>query len=159
MPRPNRQNTMKNRLLALILPFTASLFAAPLYLPVVSSTVVTAPLGTQVPECQVSIRLTPDFKHIAKASLRIGEESHDFPAEALSGIEFPNLSSLRVETEQGRDGKRWVSIVLSPAGPSEHPTRFHISVIDGKFARVSKSWDEPQGRSIRRQSKILHVVE
>ncbi|MCC5851141.1 MAG: hypothetical protein JJU29_23875 [Verrucomicrobia bacterium] len=150
---------MKTLLTALLLPFAAALHAAPMYLPVVSSTLETAPMGEWMPACKVSMQLTEDRRHIAKATLQIGEEIHDFPAEALSGIEFPDLSTIRIETEKGRDGRVWVSIVLSPARHTEHPTRYHISVIDGKFDRVSTTWDEPEGTSIRRRSEILHTEE
>ena len=139
--------------------FTVHLPAAPMYLPVVSSTIETAQMGEWMPACKVSMQLTEDRRHIAKATLHIGEEKHDFPAEALSGIESPDLSTLRIETEQGRDGRIWVSIVLQPARHTEHPTRYRITVIDGKFARVNRTWDEPHGTSIARRSEILHKVE
>ena len=138
--------------------FTVLLPAAPMYLPVVSTTLETPAFG-ETPPCKVSIQLTPDFKHIAKATLQIGEDKFDFPADALSGIEFPDLTSMRIEVENGMDGRFWVSIVLQPARHTEHPTRYHITVIDGKFARVSRTWDEPHGTSIARRSEILHKVE
>jgi len=150
---------MKFLLTALLLPFAAALHAAPMYLPVIAVTLETPAMGEWMPACKVSMQLTEDRRHIARATLQIGEDIHDIPAEALSGIEVPDLSTIRIETEQGRDGSVWVSIVLRPAGPAEHTTRFHISVIDGKFTRVSKTWDEPEGGSIRRRSLLLHREE
>ncbi|MCC5846351.1 MAG: hypothetical protein JJU05_19045 [Verrucomicrobia bacterium] len=147
---------MKIPVTALFLPLAATLHAAPMYLPVIASTIETPAIGEWMPACNVSMQLTEDRRHIAKATLHIGEEIHDIPAEALSGIESPDLSTIRIETEKGRDGSVWFSIVLQPARHTEHPTRYHISVIDGKFARVSKTWDEPEGTSIRRQSRILY---
>ncbi|MCH8514294.1 MAG: hypothetical protein LAT83_21950, partial [Kiritimatiellae bacterium] len=141
-----------------LLQFSATLHSDPMYLPVIASTLEMPAIG-QTPACKVRLQLTEDYKHIAKATLHIGAEKHDIPAEALSGIEFPSLASMKIETEKGMTGRVWFSIVLQPARHTEHPTRYHISVIDGKFARVSKSWDEPGDTTIRRQSKILHTEE
>jgi hypothetical protein len=130
-------------------------YAAPMYLPVESITLDTMPFGDN-PRCQVHLRLDAERKHISEATLIIAEEKYIFPAEALSKVEYPDLASTRVETEKGRDGRLWYSIVLQPSRATEYPTRFHITVIDNKFAQVSKSWDEPQGDSIKRHFEILH---
>jgi hypothetical protein len=130
-------------------------FAAPMYFPVESITLETKHLGDN-PRCQVHLHLDAELKHISEATLVIEEEKYIFPAETLLKIEYPDLASTRVETEKGRDGRLWFSIVLRPSRSTQYPTRFHITVIDGKFAQVSKSWDEPQGDSTRRHFEILH---
>ncbi len=126
-----------------------------MYLPVESITLDTMPLGDS-PRCQVHLRLDAERKHISEATLIIAGEKNIFPAETLSKIEYPDLASTRVETEKARDGRLWYSIVLQPSRATDYPTRFHITVIDNNFAQVSKSWDEPQGDSIRRHFEILH---
>lgn len=130
-------------------------FAAPMYLPVESITLETMPIGNNL-RCQVYLRLDSELKHISEATLVVGEEKYVFPAETLSTIEYPDLASTRVETEKGRDGRLWYSIVLQPSRATEYPTRFHITMIEGNFSQVSKSWDEPEGDSIRRHFEILH---
>jgi hypothetical protein len=143
-------------LLSTIFLFSAAVgLAEPMYLPVQRITLETKSLGDN-PRCQVRVHLDTALKHISEAVLFIDEEKYVFPSDALSQIEYPDLSSTRVETETGRDGRVWHSIVLRPSRATEYPTRFHITVIDGKFAQVSKSWDEPQGDSIRRHFEILH---
>jgi hypothetical protein len=129
--------------------------AAPMYLPVERISLETQPFGG-LPRCQVKLCLDAERKHISEATLIIGEEEVVFPTDSLSKIDYPDLTSARVETEKGMDGRLWYSIVLQPSRATEYPTRFHISVIDGSFAQVSKSWDEPQSNSIRRHVEILH---
>jgi len=136
--------------------FSAMLgFAEPMYLPAESISLETKALCDN-PRCLVHLRLDAQLKHISEATLLIEKEKYIFPAEALSKIEYPDLASTRVETEKGRDGALWYSIVLSPIRSPEYPTRFYITVIDGKFAQVSKSWDEPHGDSATRHFEILH---
>lgn len=135
------------------------LSAAPMNLPVLSLTLATPAMGEWMPACTVRVELTPDFKNIAVATLQMGEEKFDLPSEALSGIEFPDLASMRIEVEHGMDGRFWVSIVLQPARYTEHPTRYHITVIDGKFTQVTRTWDERHEDHLHRHSKILHKEE
>ncbi len=149
---------MKTLISALALTLTAPVFAAPMYLPVESATMVTKAMGPS-PSYKVSVRLSDDLKHISEATLFLGDETIEFPADALSGIEFPDLSSMRIETEKGRDNRIWVSIVFRPLRHTEFPTRFSVSVIDGTFAQVTKTWDERKGTSIHRHSEILHKEE
>ena len=146
---------MKTLIIAFTLLTASFVFPRSMYLSVESVTFTTRPTGNS-PQCQVSLKLNADLKNITEASMIIGKEKYTIPAEALSKIEFPDLTSAKVETETGRDGRIWYSIVLKPARQTEFPTRFHITVIDGSFAQVSKSWDEPQGVSIRGHFEILH---
>ncbi len=129
--------------------------SAPMYLPVRFPTIRTHPIG-EMPACQVRLELDPDLRWISRAVLVVGDQEHHLDAEALRGIERPDLTSLRIEVERGRDGRFWMSMVLTPARHTEHPTRYHITFIDGVFARVSRTWDEPHGTSIARRSEILH---
>jgi hypothetical protein len=149
---------MKTTVIGLLLLSTAISQAAPMYLPVQSATIQTQAIGEN-PACKAIIELDTSFKSISRAVLIIGDTEHNLPPEALRGIEYPDLSSLRIETEMGRDGRRWFSIVMRPARHTEYLTKYHISVIGGVFAQVSKSWDEPQGTSIRRHFEILHKEE
>jgi len=146
---------MKPRLLSLVLSLSALLYAAPMYMPLVATSIETSAMGG-VPAIRASIRLTDDWRSIVLATLRIGEDIIEIPAEALNGIEFPDLSTLRIEVEEGRDGRRWVSIVLLPLRQPEPPVRFHISVIDGVFTQVTRTWDEVHERHIHRQREFLH---
>lgn len=88
--------------------------------------------------------------------MKTGEDIIEIPAEALNGIEFPDLSTLRIEVEEGWDGRRWVSTVLQPLRQPEPPVRFHISVIDGVFTQVTRTWDEVHERHTHRHWEMLH---
>jgi hypothetical protein len=146
---------MKTTAIALLLISTAISLAESMYLPVRSATIQTQAIGGN-PACKAIVELDPAFQSISRAVLIIGDAEHILPPPALKGIEYPDLSSMRIETEMGRDGKTWFSIVLRPARHTEYPTRYHITIIGGVFAQVSKSWDEPQGASIRRHFQIMH---
>ena len=146
---------MKIPIIALLLIATLQLVAEPMYLPVEATTISTTPIGT-APKCSVNLKLDEELKLISEAILLVGEDKFVIPPNALTKVLHPDLSTVRIETEKGMDGKMWYSIVLRPSRHTEHPITYHISVIDGKFAQVSKSWDEPQGTSIRRHFELLH---
>jgi hypothetical protein len=146
---------MKIPIIALLLVATSPLVAEPMYLPVEATTLSTAPIGT-APKCSVDLKLDEELKLISEATLLVGEDKFVIPPKALTKVLHPDLATVRIETEKGTDGKMWYSIVLRPSRHTENPTTYHISVIDGKFAQVSKSWDEPQENSIRRHFEILH---
>lgn len=129
--------------------------AAPMYLPVRATTVSTQAIG-DVPACSATIELGENRKYITHAILTIGDRRYDLPAAALLSIEFPDPSSLRIETEVGRRGEKWFSIVLSPARHTKHLTRYHISVIDGIFSQVTKMWDEPKNDHTKRHFETLY---
>lgn len=129
--------------------------AASMYLPVRSVTIQTQPMG-ETPAYQARLELDPDFRRISRAVLVVGGKEHELDTAALRGIEHPDLSSLRIEVERGMDGRSWVSMVLKPVRPTDHPTRFHITFIDGVFTQVTKTWDERQDTSITRRSEVLH---
>lgn len=146
---------MKIPVITLSLIATLQLVAEPMYLPVEATTISTTPMGT-APKCSVDLKLDGETRLISQAILLVGDDKFVIPPNALTKVLHPDLSTVRIETEKGEDGKMWYSIVLRPGRHTEHPTTYHISVIDGKFAQVSKSWDEPQENSIRRHFEILH---
>lgn len=146
---------MKIPIIALSLIATSQLIAEPMYLPVETTTISTTPIGT-APKCSLNLKLDQELNLISEAILFVGQEKFVIPPNALTKVLHPDLSTARIETEKGMDGKMWYSIVLRPSRHTEHPTTYHISVIDRKFAQVSKSWDEPQGTSTRRHFEILH---
>ena len=143
-------------LLALIL-FASTLIlqAAPMYLPARATTVSTQAIGDE-PACSATIELDENRKHITHAILITGDKKYVFPVDTLLKIEFPDPSSLKIETEVGRGGEKWYSIVLSPARHTKRLTRYRISVIDGTFAQVTKMWDEAKKDHTKRHFETLY---
>jgi len=129
--------------------------AAPMYLPLQKATIHTQAIR-DVPDCSASVTLDQTGKHITEAILIIGDQQHHFPIQALSKIEFPDLSSLKIETEIGRKGEACFSIVLSPARDTQYLTRYHISVVDDTFTQVTKMWDEPVAGYTKRHYETLY---
>ena len=130
-------------------------FGEPMFLNSKSTEITTEAIG-DIPVCSAEIRLSKGCKQIEYASLVIGGQKHVFPKESLVGIEFPDLATLRIETETGFRGEEYFSIVLSPARYTKHVTWFQIVVIDGRFSEVLKIWKEPGETTNSRRSVTLY---
>jgi hypothetical protein len=140
--------------------WTSTLLARPVNLPLDSRllTLITAE-HSGFPACRADITINGKTGKIVATSINIADQEYAIAADALDVLPVPDLSSLGIQAEKGRDGRLWISIVLVPAPRSEHETRFHISIIDGTFTQISKSWDESQGDSTRRHFEILYKTE
>jgi len=149
---------MKIQVITLSLIATLQLVAAPVMPPLQTTSISKETIGTTT-RYSVTLNLDEETKLISQAILVVDEAKYVIPAKALTKVLHPDLLTVRIETENGRDGREWYSIVIRSSSHTEHPTRYYISVIDGKFSRVSKSWDEPHENGIIRHREILHKEE
>lgn len=98
---------------------------------------ISTPAFEVFPPTKVTAQLNDDCSKLAMLKIVIGSEEHVIPDAALKAIDVPDLSSIRVEAEQGRGGL-WTSVVFDSAVREKMPTRFRLTIINGKYAHTSK---------------------
>lgn len=145
---------MKYLLFLLALSLTA--YSAPMYLPIVETSVKTGEWG-ESERCSATLKLDQKTGLISSAVITIGDQKFDLPVDTLKKIEAPDLSSMRIETEKGMRGGVWYTLKFGTLKSTKFRTWYSVSIVDGVYKCVYKVHDEPhkETNSIKRNFETL----
>jgi hypothetical protein len=108
------------------------------------------------PACRADISIDGLSGKITSIKIKIDEREHVIPNDALITLSAPNLITMGIQAEKGRDGKTWISLIFQPSEQTDQMIRYHIAIVEDSYSHVRRIWDELDRESRRHQFETLH---